>query len=64
MIIPKKIGAPRHPSEIHVSPELLEVSVSEPDEVFQRLRTSSQGLSEAEAARRLKKFGPNIGGPG
>ena len=59
MTIPKKIGAPRHPSEIQVSPEIMEVSVSEPEQVYQKLGTSSQGLSEAEAARRLKKFGPN-----
>jgi Mg2+-importing ATPase len=37
----------------------LAVSVCEPDEVFQRLRTSSQGLSEAEAAQRLQELGPN-----
>ena len=60
MIIPKKIGAPRHPSEIQVSPEIMEVSVSEPEQVYQKLRTSNQGLSAAEAARRLKKFGPNM----
>lgn len=59
MIIPKKIGPPRHPSEIQVSPEISELSLCGPDEVFQKLRTSSQGLSAGEAARRLKKFGPN-----
>jgi P-type Mg2+ transporter len=59
MIIPNKIGTPRHPAEIQVSPEIMEVSVSEPEQVYQQLRTSNQGLSAAEAARRLKKFGPN-----
>jgi P-type Mg2+ transporter len=59
-IIPKRIEAPRHPSEIRVSPELLEVSVSKPDEVFQRLQTSDQGLNQAEAARRLTEYGPNV----
>jgi P-type Mg2+ transporter len=59
-IIPKKIGPPRHPSEIRVSPEILAVSVSEPDEVFRKLRSSSQGLSEAEAAQRLQEYGPNV----
>ena len=60
MILPRKIGAPRHPSEIRVSPELLEVSVSTPEEVFQKLRTSINGLTEAEARRRLKEYGPNV----
>ncbi len=60
MIIPKKIGPPRHPSEIQVSPEIMEVSVSEPEQVFQKLRTSNQGLTEAEAARRLEEYGPNV----
>lgn len=59
-IIPKKFGPPRHPSEIRVSPELLEISVSAPDEVFQKLRTSSQGLTEAEVAQRLQEYGPNV----
>jgi magnesium-transporting ATPase (P-type) len=58
-IIPKKLGAPKHPSEIQVSPEIMDVSVSEPEQVYQKLRTSNQGLSATEAARRLKKFGPN-----
>jgi P-type Mg2+ transporter len=59
-IIPKIIGPPRHPSEIRVSPEILAVSVSEPDEVFRKLRSSSQGLSEAEATQRLQEYGPNV----
>jgi P-type Mg2+ transporter len=58
-IIPKKIGAPKHPSEIRVSPELAAVSVSAPDEVFQKLGTSSRGLSAPEASRRLQEFGAN-----
>lgn len=60
MILPRKIGAPRHPSEIQVSPEIMEISVSEPEQVFQKLRTSNQGLTEAEAARRLAEYGPNV----
>jgi len=59
-IIPKKLGAPKHPSEIQVSPEIMEVSVSEPEQVYQKLGTSNQGLSAAEAARRLKEHGPNV----
>jgi Mg2+-importing ATPase len=59
-IIPKKLGAPRHPSEIQVSPEIMEVSVSAPGQVYQKLETSNQGLSAAEAARRLKEHGQNV----
>ncbi|MCK9375776.1 MAG: magnesium-translocating P-type ATPase [Syntrophobacterales bacterium] len=59
-IIPKKLGAPKHPSEIQVSPEIMEVSVSEPEQVYQKLGTSNQGLSEVEAARRLAEHGPNV----
>jgi Mg2+-importing ATPase len=59
-IIPKKLGAPKHPSEIQVSPEIMQVSVSEPEQVYQKLGTSNQGLSEAEAARRLEEHGPNV----
>jgi magnesium-transporting ATPase (P-type) len=59
-IIPKKLGAPKHPSEIQVSPEIMEVSVSEPEQAYQKLGTSNQGLSAAEAARRLKEHGPNV----
>ena len=59
-IIPKKLGAPKHPSEIQISPEIMEVSVSEPEQVCQKLGTSNQGLSAAEAARRLKEHGPNV----
>ena len=64
MIIPKKIGAPRHPSEIQVSPEIMEVSVSEPEQVYQKLRTSNQGLSAAEAAAAVKGVWSEYGGPG
>ena len=60
MVLPRIFGPPRHPSEIRVSPELLEVSLSEPEVVFQKLRTSSLGLTEAEAARRLAEYGPNV----
>ena len=59
-IIPNQFGAPKHPSEIQVSPEIMEVSVSEPEQVYQKLGTSNQGLSEAKTARRLKEHGPNV----
>jgi Mg2+-importing ATPase len=38
----------------------MEVSVSEPEQVYQKLGTSNQGLSEVEAARRLAEHGPNV----
>jgi P-type Mg2+ transporter len=60
VIIPKKLGPPKHPSEIQVSPEIMEVSVSAPEQVYQKLETSNQGLSAAEAVRRLKEHGPNV----
>jgi P-type Mg2+ transporter len=59
-IIPKKLGAPKHPSEIQVSPEIMAVSVSETEQVYHKLETSNQGLSETEAARRLAEHGPNV----
>ena len=58
-IIPR-FRTPRLASEIRVSPKLLEVSGCAPEELFQKLETSGQGLTEAEAAQRLAKYGPNV----
>ncbi len=38
----------------------MEVSVSEPEQVYQKLGTSNQGLSSTEAAQRLEEYGPNV----
>ena len=60
MILPRIFGPPAQAADIKVSPELLAISASQPDEALQKLQTSGQGLSSAEAARRLKEHGPNV----
>ncbi len=45
---------------IHFSPILAEVAQLERSDVFSRMKTLPEGLSEAEAASRLAKNGPNI----
>ena len=59
-IIPKKLGTPKHPADIRISPQLQEISVIEADAVFQKLQTSKDGLPQKEAERRLKEYGPNV----
>jgi Mg2+-importing ATPase len=46
-------------TKIRVSPRLLEAAESDADEVLRRLETSRNGLSDEEAARRLRQYGPN-----
>ena len=46
-------------SEIRVSPLLIEASQLSPEEVFQKLNSSLNGLSGEEAALRLAQSGPN-----
>jgi Mg2+-importing ATPase len=45
---------------IRFSPILAEVSALEKGEVFLRLKTAPEGLSEDEAASRLAEIGPNV----
>ena len=45
---------------IHFSPVLAEVAQLEVSEVFSRMKTASEGLSEEEAAKRLAEVGPNV----
>ena len=45
---------------IHFSPILAEVAQLETSEVFSRLKTSLDGLSDGEAASRLAAVGPNV----
>ena len=45
---------------IHFSPILAEVAQLEKDIVFSRMKTSREGLSEDEAARRCAEVGPNV----
>src|SRR5262245_49490605 len=50
-----------HPaSVICVSPLLAELATVPPEVALQRLGTSSDGLSEDEATRRLEQHGPNV----
>ena len=61
-VLPKRIPhGPHKPSTaIRVSPLLLEAAASDPDAVLRKLDTSKDGLSSAEAERRLQQFGPNV----
>jgi Ca2+-transporting ATPase len=52
---PKKVGVP-HDVPLQTQPEWYKLSV---EEVFRRLNTGPNGLSDTEASERLKKYGPN-----
>ena len=56
------LRAPTKPTErpIRVSPIVAELARSEIDEVFTRLRTSRNGLAQADAQERLVESGPNL----
>jgi P-type Mg2+ transporter len=47
-------------NSIRVSPILVELGRLETDEVFTRLNTSRNGLTQADAQERLIKHGPNL----
>lgn len=53
---PPKIGS----KSIHFSPILAEVARLEASKVFVRMKTSSDGLTDAEARVRLEESGPNV----
>jgi Mg2+-importing ATPase len=61
-VLPKRIPhGPHKPSTaMQVSPLLLEAAGSEAEDVLKKLQTSKDGLSGAEAVRRLKEYGPNV----
>src|SRR5262249_9071593 len=44
---------------INVSPLLVEAARQEPEQVCQKLETSTAGLTQLEADQRLEKHGPN-----
>ena len=62
--LPKVTGstalAKRADESIHFSPILAEVAQLQTNEVFSRMKTAAEGLSENEAARRFAKVGPNV----
>ncbi len=60
-VLPKRIPhGPHKPSAIQVSPLLLEAAGRTPEEVLQKLHTSKDGLSGAEAEQRFQQYGPNV----
>jgi Mg2+-importing ATPase len=59
-IIPATSPAKPADKSIHFSPILAEVAQLETSEVFTRMKTTPEGLSENEAANRLAEVGPNI----
>ena len=52
----------RMPSGVSVSPLVLEAAQAEAEDVLRNLQTSTAGLTEEEAERRLDEYGPNIVG--
>ena len=61
-VLPKRLpaGPYQAAAAIHVSPLLLDLAGEDASAVLQKMQSSDQGLSENEAQRRLKEFGPNI----
>ena len=61
-ILPRNIltALKRTPSQIRVSPLLVESAQSEAAVVFAKMQTGESGLSEEEADRRLEQHGPNV----
>ena len=55
-----KAAAKPPANAIHFSPILAELARLEKSEVFTRMKTSPEGLSEADAKRRLVEAGPNV----
>jgi len=60
---PVRNGAPRRAgARMQVAPMLVEAAAAEPDDVPALFASSLQGLSRAEAERRLVEHGPNVVG--
>ena len=55
-----KAAAKPPANAIHFSPILAELARLEKSEVFTRMKTSPEGLSEADAEKRLAEAGPNV----
>ena len=62
--LPKLIRSTSSPKpadhSIHFSPVLVELAQLEKSEVFSRMKTTPEGLSEGEAASRWAEVGPNV----
>jgi Mg2+-importing ATPase len=62
--LPKLIRSTSSPKpadhSIHFSPVLVELAQLEKSEVFSRMKTTPEGLSEGEAANRWAEVGPNV----
>jgi Mg2+-importing ATPase len=59
-LIPPTSAAKPADKSIHFSPVLAEVAQLETSAVFTRMKTTAEGLGEAEAASRLEEVGPNV----
>ena len=57
-IIPR--GPHKAPGTIRVAPQLLEAAACEPDDIFQKLESTKDGLTTEEAERRLHVHGHNV----
>src|SRR6516225_2677955 len=51
--------AVKEPDGVRTADLIRDAATEEVEEIFQRLKTSAQGLTEEEAAERLEVFGPN-----
>jgi Mg2+-importing ATPase len=59
-VIPKAVLAGHDRPTIQVSPLLLDIAKQDAAGVFARLQTRAEGLTSAEAAERLAKYGRNV----
>ncbi|HEY5892547.1 MAG TPA: magnesium-translocating P-type ATPase [Chthoniobacterales bacterium] len=59
-LTPPASSAKRADKSIHFSPVLAEVARLEVSEVFSRMKTTPEGLSEEDATSRLAEVGPNV----
>jgi Mg2+-importing ATPase len=59
VVLPKRLPA-RGTGPIRVAPALLDAAATEADEVYRKMETTPDGLTEQEADLRRHKYGPNI----
>jgi len=58
-LIPPPQPAQRTTAAIRISPKLLEAASGSVEDLYRQLQTSAEGLSEEEAQKRQKEYGPN-----